>query len=75
MTAGSDAHHEAAIGTACTILPTDDFSVKGILHQVKQGTELNEHYLTRRDKLRKTLNNWMRLRRKRGHLPSQGENT
>ena len=75
MTAGSDAHHEAAIGTACTILPTDDFSVKGILHQVKQGTELNEHYLTRRDKLRKTLNNWMRLRRKRGHLPSQGEHT
>src|SRR4051812_30190887 len=40
MTAGSDAHHEAAIGTAYTILHTDDFSVRGILHQITRGTEL-----------------------------------
>ena len=37
MTAGSDAHHEAAIGTAYTILHTEDFSVKGILGQITQG--------------------------------------
>ena len=66
-TAGSDAHHEAAIGTAYTILPTGEFSVQGILRQITQGTELNQRYLSRRDKLRKTLNNWLRLRRKRVH--------
>jgi len=31
MTAGSDAHHAAAVGTAYTILNTSDFSVKGVL--------------------------------------------
>ena len=36
-TAGSDAHHEAAIGTACTILPAADFSVAGILRQIKDA--------------------------------------
>ena len=71
MTAGSDAHHEAAIGTAYTILHTDDFSVKGILNQVKKGTELYQRYLTRTDKLRKTLNNWLRFRRKRVHRPAK----
>lgn len=72
MTAGSDAHHEAAIGTAYTILPTDDFSVKGMLSQIKQGTELNQRYMTTRDALRKTWNNWLRLRRKRTHTPRPG---
>ena len=67
MTAGSDAHHHAAIGTAYTILPTEDFSVRGILKQVTERTELNQRYLTRRDKFRKTWNNWLRLRRKRVH--------
>lgn len=67
MTAGSDAHHEGAIGTAYTILHTDDFSVRGILHQITQGTELNQQYLSPKDALRKTWNNWLRLRRKRIH--------
>lgn len=62
MIAGSDAHHESAIGTAYTILPTEDFSVRGILGQIAQGTALNQTYLTRWDKLRKTWNNWLRLR-------------
>ena len=70
MTAGSDAHHESAIGTACTILNTGDFSVKGILKQITEGTELNQRYLSRKDKMRKTWNNWMRLRRKRVHRPA-----
>jgi predicted metal-dependent phosphoesterase TrpH len=65
MTAASDAHHYAAIGTAYTILNTDDFSMKGILDQIVKGTELNQHYMTPKDSLRKTWNNWMRLRRKK----------
>ncbi len=71
MTAGSDAHHEAAIGTAYTILRTDDFSTKGLLAQIVKGTELNQRYLSRRDALRKTWNNWLRLRRKRVHAPKE----
>ncbi len=67
MTAGSDAHHEAAIGTSYTTLSTADFSVKGILRQITAATELTRRYLSRKDKLRKTMNNWMRLRRKRVH--------
>jgi len=67
MTAASDAHHYAAVGTAYTILNTDDFSVKGILDQITKGTELNQQYMTPKDSLRKTWNNWMRLRRRK-HL-------
>jgi hypothetical protein len=67
MTAGSDAHHEAAIGTAYTILDTPDFSVKGLLGQIAKGTELNQQYMSPKDALRKTWNNWLRLRRRRVH--------
>jgi predicted metal-dependent phosphoesterase TrpH len=73
MTAGSDAHHASAIGTAYTILHTDDFSVKGLLDQITKGTELNQRYLSPRDALRKTWNNWLRLRRKRVHVSENGE--
>ena len=65
MTAGSDAHHKAAVATAYTILPTDDFSVRGILAQIPRGTQREEKYLTAADGLRKTMNNWFRLRKKR----------
>jgi hypothetical protein len=71
MTAGSDAHHEAAIGTAYTILNTDDFSVKGLLAQIVKSNELNQKYLSPRDSLRKTWNNWLRLRPKKRHVPSK----
>lgn len=67
MTAGSDAHHEAAIGTAFTILDTPDFSLKGVLAQIVKSNELNQKYLRPKDSLRKTWNNWLRLRRKRTH--------
>ena len=67
MTAGSDAHHEAAVGTAYTMMHTDDFSVAGMLAQLVKGTELNQTYLSPRDTLRKTWNNWLRLRRPRTH--------
>ena len=66
MTAGSDTHHEAAMGTAYTIVETDDFSVAGVLAQlVKSNNRLNEQYLTARDNFRKTWYNWLRLRRRR----------
>jgi hypothetical protein len=65
MTAASDAHHAAAIGTAYTIVNTDDFSVKGILAQIVKSNELTQKYQTPRDSLRKTWNNWLRLRRRR----------
>jgi predicted metal-dependent phosphoesterase TrpH len=68
MTAASDAHHAAAVGTAYTILDTEDFSVKGILAQLQKSNELNQRYLTPRDSMRKTWNNWLRLR-KRKKLP------
>jgi len=68
MTAGSDAHHEAAIGTAYTIIDTDDFSVKGVIAALLKGAELNQRYLSTKDNLRKTWNNWMRLRRPRRHV-------
>lgn len=65
MTAASDAHHAAAVGTAYTILNTDDFSVKGILAQLLKSNELNQRYLTPRDSMKKTWNNWLRLRRRK----------
>lgn len=65
MTAASDAHHAAAVGTAYTILNTDDFSVRGILTQIVKSNELNQRYLTPRDSIRKTWNNWLRLRRRK----------
>ena len=65
MTAASDAHHSAALGTAYTMLETDDLSVKGVLAQVVKSNELSQHYLTPGGSIRKTWNNWMRLRRRR----------
>jgi hypothetical protein len=65
MTASSDAHHSEAIGTAYTILNTDDFSVQGIIAQLVKSNELNQQYLTPRDSMRKTWNNWLRLRRRK----------
>ncbi len=65
MTASSDAHHAEAIGTAYTILNTDDLSVKGVLAQLIKSNELNQCYLTPFDSMRKTWNNWLRLRRRK----------
>jgi predicted metal-dependent phosphoesterase TrpH len=69
MTAASDAHHESAIGTAYTILDAPEFSVKGLLDQIKRGTELNQRYLSPTAAFKKTWNNWRRLGRKRTHEP------
>ena len=71
MTAGSDAHHAAAVGVACTIVESDDFSVRGILDALQRGTELEQRYLTTRQTIRKTWTNWFRLRRK-SRAPAAG---
>ncbi|HEV7406370.1 MAG TPA: PHP domain-containing protein [Chthoniobacteraceae bacterium] len=69
MTAGSDAHHEAAIGTAYTILDAPELSLRAILAQIKRGAELNQQYLSKRHAFRKTWSNWLRLRPRRRHSP------
>jgi hypothetical protein len=71
MTAGSDAHHEAAIGTAYTILDTPDFTRQGIMAQIVKSNELNQKYMSPKDSLRKTWNNWLRLRKRRRHVPEK----
>src|SRR5881392_3314569 len=65
MTAASDAHNAAAVGTAYTILNCQELSVSELLAQILRGNELNQRYLTPRDSVRKTWNNWLRLRRKK----------
>src|SRR5436189_50244 len=65
MTAASDAHHAATVGTAYTIVNTEDFSVKGILAQIVKSNELTQKYQTPRDSLRQTWNNWLRLRQRK----------
>jgi predicted metal-dependent phosphoesterase TrpH len=65
MTASSDAHHYAAIGTAYTILETDNFSVAGVLAQIVKENRLSEQYLTVGGTIRKTWNNLMRLRKRK----------
>jgi predicted metal-dependent phosphoesterase TrpH len=65
MTAASDAHHYAAIGTAYTIFDTEDLSVQGILKEIPKLNELNQSYMTIKDNIRKTWNNWMRLRKRK----------
>jgi predicted metal-dependent phosphoesterase TrpH len=65
MTASSDAHHYAAIGTAYTVLETDNFSVAGVLEQIVRENKLSEQYLTVGGSIRKTWNNLMRLRKRK----------
>ena len=72
MTAGSDAHHAGAVGVACTIVETDDFSVRGVLEALRRGTELEQQYLSTRQTIRKTWNNWFRLRRKKHAAHADG---
>ncbi len=71
MIAGSDAHHEAAIGTSRMIFDTEDFTVRGILAEIVKGARRHEQLLSFRDKLRKTMNNWFRFRRRRTFMPTQ----
>jgi len=65
MTASSDAHHESAVGTAYTILDTNDFTLSGVLKQIVRPNELCERYLTASDSFKKTWSNWLRLKKKK----------
>lgn len=66
MTAGSDAHHVEAIGTACTVLELDDFTVAGTLAAIRKGASgLEQRYMSKTQALRKTWSNVFRLGRKR----------
>ncbi|HPA18186.1 MAG TPA: PHP domain-containing protein [Verrucomicrobiae bacterium] len=62
MISASDAHHPSAVGTAFTILGTDDFSLAGTLTAIKRGGELRQRYLSVRDTLKKTFSNFIRLK-------------
>ncbi|HZD13410.1 MAG TPA: hypothetical protein VE177_07830, partial [Candidatus Binatus sp.] len=46
-------------------LKTDDFSVRGILEQIPKQNDLNMEYISVKDNLRKTWNNWLRLRKRK----------
>ncbi len=69
MIAASDAHHEAAIGTSHVIIETENFTARGVLDGILKGAQRHEKLLSFRDKLRKTLNNWFRLRGRRTYTP------
>lgn len=64
MTAGSDAHHCGAIGQSYTVFPAEKLATPAILASLAHGTELHCKRLNFRQSLRKTLQNWFRLRRK-----------
>lgn len=65
MTAASDAHHSAAVGTAYTIIQVQEFSVSGVLEGIKKGPDLRQRYLTPKEAFKKTWNNVFRLTRKK----------
>ena len=65
MTASSDAHDSAALGTAYSILEAETFSVAGVLDAIRKGPALRQRYLTPASALKKTWNNVFRLRRKK----------
>ncbi len=60
MTAGSDAHHASAVGTASTGYELDEFSVAGLRRAVVRGGERDENYLSRVEGFKKHFGNWFR---------------
>jgi predicted metal-dependent phosphoesterase TrpH len=59
-TAGSDAHHASAVGTADTGYELDEFSVAGLVRAIPRGGVLNETYLTRVEGFKKQFGNRFR---------------
>ena len=68
QTAGSDAHHHAAVGCSYTIFPARKLSTPDILSSFTGGTEVHCQPMGTFEKLRKTLHNWFRFRKKRRYL-------
>ena len=61
MTAGSDAHHHAAIGRSHTAFEAAELSTPSILASLKHTPELHCQPLGLKEALRKTFHNWFRL--------------
>ncbi len=64
MTAGSDAHDAAVIGTAYTIVEPEEVTVKSVLEAIKAHTDLEQRYLTPKEAFKKTWNNMLRFKKK-----------
>lgn len=60
-TAGSDAHHASAVGTASSGYELDEFSVAGLLRAIPRGGVLQERYLSRVEGFKKHFGNWFRM--------------
>lgn len=67
MTAGSDAHDAAVIGTAYTIVEPAAFNVRNVLESITKHTDLEQRYLTPKEAFKKTWNNMLRFK-KRGKV-------
>jgi len=70
MTAGSDAHHQAAIGRSYTTFRASALNVRAILDALKQQPALHCEPLGLKEALRKTFHNWFRLRILRSTRPN-----
>jgi len=65
MIAASDAHTCEAIGTARTIFRLEKLTLENVLRAIRAGSGmLEEKYLSTSAAIKKTLGNWMRLRKK-----------
>ncbi len=72
MTAGSDAHHHAAVGRSHTIFNADRLNVAAVLGSIRHGTQLHCRPLGPFESMRKTFFNWFRFRKKRVYLAPDG---
>ncbi|MEY5027248.1 MAG: hypothetical protein RLZZ244_2776 [Verrucomicrobiota bacterium] len=71
-TAGSDAHHHAAIGRSHTVLHAERLSTPAILSSLRQtpAPRLHCQPLGLFEALRKTFHNWFRFRPKKHYFPA-----
>jgi predicted metal-dependent phosphoesterase TrpH len=73
MTAGSDAHHCGAIGQSYTVFPAERLCSSEILRSLPEVQEWHCRKLTFQQALRKNLQNWFRIRKKRHYQSSSDE--
>lgn len=69
-TAGSDAHHANAVGTAVTSVDIEELNAASVLAALRCQVQREERYLTRLQGLQKNLGNWLRFG-KRQHPPKK----
>lgn len=61
MTAGSDAHHATAVGTATIGLELDTLDLSAFMARLPIEVTRYENYLTFREGMKKHLGNWFRI--------------